>query len=244
MPSWGGLGASCRHVVSYLEPCWAILSDHGGHLGLSEAALEPSLAILGALTPRDRARPGPGNLLELSWAASEACRTTLAALVAFLGRLGCFGEPRGGAMAGQGPVGVGVVQSTGRCRRTGEGEGGVPEKTTETLPGSTWHSSTPRLTPPPQRCRKEDEYGNSAIPTIGLTRTVRELDLWNVGPHCRGIFERLCMLFVFVVSAGRWRSPEVSGGSSIQLEVAHWRLQRGSCAELHPIFWCHMFCCF
>ena len=124
------------------------------------------------------------------------------------------------------------------------GGGGVPEKTTETLPGSTWHSSTPRLTPPPQRCRKEDEYGNIAIPTIGLTRTVRELDLWNVGPHCRGSFERLCMLFVFVVSAGRWRSPEVSGGSSIQLEVAHWRLQRGSCAELHPIFWCHMFCCF
>ena len=38
----------------------------------------------------------------------------------------------------------------------------MPEKTTETLPGSTWHSSTPRLTPPPQRCRKEDEYGNNA----------------------------------------------------------------------------------
>ena len=223
-PSWGGLGASCRHVVSYLEPCWAILSDLGGHLGLSEALLEPSLAILGALTPRDRARPGPGNLLELSWAASEACRTTLAALVAFLGRLGCFGEPRGGAMAGQGPVGVGVVQSTGRCRRTGEGEGGVPEKTTETLPGSTWHSSTPRLTPPPQRCRKEDEYGNSAIPTIGLTRTVRELDLWNAGPHRRGIFGRLCICLFLCF-------PQVAGGPRRSPEGCrfNWRLHTGAC---------------
>ena len=60
-PSWGGIEALCRHVVSYLEPCWAMLSDHGGHLGLSEALLEPSLAILGALTPRDRACPGPGD---------------------------------------------------------------------------------------------------------------------------------------------------------------------------------------
>ena len=38
--------------MSYLEPCWAILSDLGGHLGLSEALLEPSWAILGALTAR------------------------------------------------------------------------------------------------------------------------------------------------------------------------------------------------
>ena len=60
-PSWGGLGASCRHVGSYLEPCWAILSDLGGHLGLSEALWEPSWAILDALTPRDRPRPGPGE---------------------------------------------------------------------------------------------------------------------------------------------------------------------------------------
>ena len=47
--------------MSYLKPCWAILSDLGGHFGLSEAFLEPSLAILGALTPRDRACPGPGD---------------------------------------------------------------------------------------------------------------------------------------------------------------------------------------
>ena len=51
-PSWGGLGASCRHVVSYLELCLAILSDLGGHFGISEALLEPSWAILGALTAR------------------------------------------------------------------------------------------------------------------------------------------------------------------------------------------------
>ena len=62
-PSWGGLGASFKHGVSYLEPCRAILSDLGGHLGLSEAPLEPSLAILGALTPRDRACPGPEEVV-------------------------------------------------------------------------------------------------------------------------------------------------------------------------------------
>ena len=44
-PSCGPLGASWRHVVSYLEPCWAILSDLGDHLGLSEALLEPSWAL-------------------------------------------------------------------------------------------------------------------------------------------------------------------------------------------------------
>ena len=46
--------------MSYLEPCWAILSDLGGHLGLSEALLEPSWAILDAPTTRDRPRPGEG----------------------------------------------------------------------------------------------------------------------------------------------------------------------------------------
>ena len=39
----------------------AILSDLEGHLGLSEALLEPSWAILGALTPRGPRRPGPGE---------------------------------------------------------------------------------------------------------------------------------------------------------------------------------------
>ena len=47
--------------MSYLEPCWAILSDLGGHLGLSEALLEPSWAILDALATRGPARPGPGE---------------------------------------------------------------------------------------------------------------------------------------------------------------------------------------
>ena len=36
-PSWGGLGASCRLVRSYLESSRAILSDLGGHLELSWA---------------------------------------------------------------------------------------------------------------------------------------------------------------------------------------------------------------
>ena len=33
----------------------------GGHLGLPESLLEPSWAILDALTARDRPRPGPGE---------------------------------------------------------------------------------------------------------------------------------------------------------------------------------------
>ena len=47
--------------MSYHEPCWAILSDLGGHLELSEALLEPSWAILGALATRETRRPGPGE---------------------------------------------------------------------------------------------------------------------------------------------------------------------------------------
>ena len=47
--------------MSYHEPCWAILSDLGGHLELSEALLEPSWAILGALATRGPRRPGPGE---------------------------------------------------------------------------------------------------------------------------------------------------------------------------------------
>ena len=45
--------------MSYLEPCWAIMSDIGGHLGLSEALLEPSWAILGVLTPPSPPSPRP-----------------------------------------------------------------------------------------------------------------------------------------------------------------------------------------
>ena len=47
--------------MSYLEPCWDILSDLGGHLGLSEALLKPSWAILGAPTLRGTPPPGLGE---------------------------------------------------------------------------------------------------------------------------------------------------------------------------------------
>ena len=53
-------------------------------------------------------------LLEPAWAVLEACWTILAALVAFLGRLGSFGESQDGVMAAQGPPGVGVVHAAGR----------------------------------------------------------------------------------------------------------------------------------
>ena len=53
-------------------------------------------------------------LLELSWAVLEACRAVLVALVAFLGRLGSLGEPQGGAMAAQGPPGVGGMRAVKR----------------------------------------------------------------------------------------------------------------------------------
>ena len=55
--SWGLL----EHLGSHLEASWAILSHLGGHLGLSEALLEPSWAILDALTARETPRPGPGE---------------------------------------------------------------------------------------------------------------------------------------------------------------------------------------
>ena len=44
-----------------LKPCWAIVSDLRSHLERSEALLEPSWAILGAPTTRDRPPPGPGE---------------------------------------------------------------------------------------------------------------------------------------------------------------------------------------
>ena len=55
--SWGLL----EHLGSHLEASWAILSHLGGHIGLSEALLEPSWAILDALTAREPPRPGPGE---------------------------------------------------------------------------------------------------------------------------------------------------------------------------------------
>ena len=47
--------------MSYHEPCWGTLCNLGGHLELSEALLEPSWAILDALTTSGGARPGPGE---------------------------------------------------------------------------------------------------------------------------------------------------------------------------------------
>ena len=55
--SWSLLG----HLRSYLEASWAILSHLGAHLGLPEALLEPSWAILDAQTRRGLSRPGPGE---------------------------------------------------------------------------------------------------------------------------------------------------------------------------------------
>ena len=60
-PSWGGAGASWRHVVSELKPCWAILSYLRSHLERSEALWEPSWAKKGALTARGTLPPGPGE---------------------------------------------------------------------------------------------------------------------------------------------------------------------------------------
>ena len=54
--SWGLL----EHVGNHIEPSWAIFSNLGGHLGLSEALLEPSWAILDALTARVPGPPCPG----------------------------------------------------------------------------------------------------------------------------------------------------------------------------------------
>ena len=75
----------------------------------------------------------------------------LAVWVSFLDRLGSLGEPQGGAMAAQGPSGGGGMHATGRDER-----GGVPERTTENLLGSTLHSCTPHRAPsgrlpPPSR---------------------------------------------------------------------------------------------
>ena len=60
-PSCGPLEASWRHDGAHLERSCTVLSHLGGHLGASEALLEPSWAILGAPTPRDRPPPGPGE---------------------------------------------------------------------------------------------------------------------------------------------------------------------------------------
>ena len=49
-----------------------MLGDLGGHLGLSEALLEPSLAILGTLRRRPNTVLAPcGSVLGPSWARSD-----------------------------------------------------------------------------------------------------------------------------------------------------------------------------
>ena len=53
-----GVGFS---VGSRLERSYAILRHIGGHLGASEALLEPSWATLDAPTSRETPRPGPGE---------------------------------------------------------------------------------------------------------------------------------------------------------------------------------------
>ena len=61
---WGAvwpLGAVLEHHGIHLEASCAILSHLGGYLGLSEALLEPSWAILDAPTRRGPSRPGPGE---------------------------------------------------------------------------------------------------------------------------------------------------------------------------------------
>ena len=90
------------------------------------------MGLLGGLLGRLGAILG---VLERSLAVFEA---SWSARVCFLGRHGSLGEPQGGAMAAQGPPVIGAVQSS-----VGVG-GAVPQKTTETLPDSTWHSSTPQ----------------------------------------------------------------------------------------------------
>ena len=70
-PSWGRLEASWTRVGGYLDPSTAILGHLGGHLALSEALLEPSWAILDALTPRGGARPDAGRGGEVNLPSRE-----------------------------------------------------------------------------------------------------------------------------------------------------------------------------
>ena len=60
-PSCDPLGASWRHDGAHLERSCTVLSHLGGHLGASEALLEPSWAKTDSLTPRGPPRPGPGE---------------------------------------------------------------------------------------------------------------------------------------------------------------------------------------
>ena len=83
---------------------------------LLEARFGPFDAVLGASFSHRKTilavmRPFRA-LLEPPWAVFEACWAMLAALVAFLGRLGSLGESQRGAMAAQGPSGGGAMHAT------------------------------------------------------------------------------------------------------------------------------------
>ena len=100
----------------------------------------PLSALLGDLLERS------WGFFGASWAVLEASWAILAALVAsqvrlgsHLGRLGRLGERQGRVWAPTEPRKEGAVPAPGRDR-----EGGGLRKITETLPDSTWHSSTPQ----------------------------------------------------------------------------------------------------
>ena len=63
MATWSRLGAVLGPLGASWKPYWAILSHLGGHLGLSEASLAQSWAILDALTTLGAVHPGPGEVV-------------------------------------------------------------------------------------------------------------------------------------------------------------------------------------
>ena len=90
-PSWGGVGASWRHVVSYLEQCWAILGQ----------SWRPSIKREGASIRVPRRGPKM-SLLGHSWGALGALLGALGAVLglswaplgALLGHLEAILRPR------------------------------------------------------------------------------------------------------------------------------------------------------
>ena len=75
----------------------------------------------------------------------EACFAILAAWMTFLGRLGSLGEPQGGAMAAQGPPGVGAVHASKRVERGGWSLGRL-QKPCQTVLGILPRLNVPRDT--------------------------------------------------------------------------------------------------
>ena len=80
-----------------------------------------------------------GSLSRQYWAILAALVAFPARLGSHLGHLGRFGERQGRVWAPTEPREEGTMHAPLR-----DPEGGVPEKSTETLPDSTWHSSTPQ----------------------------------------------------------------------------------------------------